>query len=294
MEKMNDLKDLFKHEIQDLYSVEEQIIKALPDMIGKANNVTLKNALSEHLSITEEHKNRLDKVQQMIEEVKEEKKEGLLTRLFRQSSVCKGMQGIIDEGNKVINEDMSPEVLDAAIIASVQKVEHYEICGYGTARTYARELGLEQVARLLEQTLNEEYEADDRLTALAVTRINKEAETAGTSGGDSTASGASRGRTGRETSRERVRQEEMEMEPVRGTRSSTSRKDSGSSRRNTDETVSGGSPRAVSAPRAAAGRGGTSSKKPVSNARNTKSAKSNARNTASSGRSSSASARGRK
>jgi ferritin-like metal-binding protein YciE len=294
MEKMNDLKDLFKHEIQDLYSVEEQIIKALPDMIAKANNVTLKNALSEHLSITEEHKNRLDKVQQMIEEVKEEKKEGLLTRLFRQSHVCKGMQGIIDEGNKVISEDMSPEVLDAAIIASVQKVEHYEICGYGTARTYARELGMEQVARLLEQTLNEEYEADDRLTALAVTRINKEAETAGTSGGDSTASGASKGRTGRETSRERIKQEEMEMEPVRNTRTSASRKDSGSSGRNTEEAGSSGRPGAASAPRAAAGRASASAKKPVSNARNTKSTKSNARSTTSGGRGSGTSARGRK
>src|SRR5215217_6172957 len=99
MEKMNDLRDLLKHEIQDLYSVEEQIIEALPAMIDKASNVNLKNTLSEHLRITEEQKNRLDRIQQMMAEGNEEntnggKKEGLLNRLFRHNHVCKGMEGI--------------------------------------------------------------------------------------------------------------------------------------------------------------------------------------------------------
>lgn len=262
MEKMNDLRDLLRHEIQDLYSVEEQIISALPDMIDKANNVTLKNTLSEHLRITEEHKNRLDKVRQMLgEEVEagEEKKEGLLTRLFKQSHVCKGMEGIIDEGNKIISEDMETEVRDAAIIASSQKIEHYEICGYGTARTYARELGLEQAARLLEQTLKEEYEADDKLTALAVTRINKEAEFAGGAGGDTSASGSAKGRTGRETTKSRVREEEMEMEPV-----STDRRGKGTKRETPTERT--GRP-ATSSPRTASGGRSADTKKNAGSSR---------------------------
>lgn len=180
MEKMNDLHDLLKHEIQDLYSVEEQIIKAMPAMIQKANSWDLKKALEEHLNITKKQLTRLDQAQKIVNEdtaeVVTEKKQGLLSRLFKRSQVCKGMQGIIEEGEKVMAEEMSPEVLDAAIIACAQKIEHYEICGYGTARAYARELNLTQLAGLLEQTLDEEYEADDRLTRLAVDRLNKKAE----------------------------------------------------------------------------------------------------------------------
>jgi ferritin-like metal-binding protein YciE len=181
MEKMSDLKDLLKHEIQDLYSVEEQIIEALPKMIEKANNNALKNALTEHLRITEEHKNRLDKIQQMVSKEKKGdengSKKGFLANLFGGGKqVCKGMQGIIEEGNKIMSADMTPEVKDAAIIACAQKVEHYEICGYGTAKSYANELSLSKVTQLLEQTLNEEYEADKKLTVLATGRINRKAE----------------------------------------------------------------------------------------------------------------------
>src|SRR5215213_7270553 len=106
------------------------------------------------------------------------------------------MEGIIREGKKVLDEPMEPKVVDAAVVACAQKIEHYEICGYGTARAYARELNLREVADLLEQTLNEEYEADDRLTELAVGRLNEEAEggTRGRRGGGRGATkGASKG-----------------------------------------------------------------------------------------------------
>jgi len=252
MEKMNDLRDLLKHEIEDLYSVEEQIIDALPKMIDNATNKTLKNALSEHLRITEEHKSRLEKIQQKLNKGSEEgeRKKGFLANIFGSGKhTCKGMQGIIEEGNKIMNADMTPEVLDAAIIACAQKVEHYEICGYGTARTYARELNMEQEAKLLEKTLNEEYEADDQLTKLAVQRINLEAEGADTKSGDVTGSGSAKGRTGRDTTKERVRAEEEELQPASGRRG-------GSEKRNT---TSGAKPAASSSPRSSAGRSSQSS-----------------------------------
>lgn len=193
MERMNDLRDLLRHDVQDLYSAEEQIIAALPRMIERANNPALKEALQQHLQITEEQRNRLQRVQQLLGNGRQGGPEeqggdqggarpGLMARLFRrrtqggQQMVCRGMQGLIEEGEHIMSEEMNTEVLDAAIIAAAQKMEHYEICAYGTARAFARELNLGQVAELLEQTLDEEYEADDRLTDLAVGRINEEAE----------------------------------------------------------------------------------------------------------------------
>ena len=187
MEKMKDLKDLLMHEIEDLYSVEEQIIEALPKMIEKADDRKLVSALKDHLKVTEQQKARLDEVKQILNpdqegegSQEEGSKKGFFGSFFGgQSSgkqVCKGMQGLIEEGQKVMGEDMGPNVMDAAIIACAQRIEHYEICGYGTARAYARELKLGDVAKRLEQTLNEEYKADDLLTALAVGRLNEEAE----------------------------------------------------------------------------------------------------------------------
>lgn len=210
MEKMKDLKDLLRHEIEDLYSAEEQIIEAMPAMIEKANDPSLKKALKEHLKITENQRNRLNKVQKLLnekegEETTEEKKTGLLGRLFGGGAQkCKGMEGLITEGEKVMKEDMNRDVMDAAIISCAQKIEHYEICGYGTAKAYARELNLGQVAELLEETLNEEYEADDRLTDLAVTRLNKEAEkgsTANNRGGRGGRQGSDKGKAGSSSSR---------------------------------------------------------------------------------------------
>ncbi len=188
METMINLNDLLKHEIMDLYSAEEQIIEAMPKMIEKAKNPELKKALREHLKITEEQKNRLDKVKQSFGEGDGQgsegeeggEKKGFFSRLFGGSGgeKCKGMEGLITEGEKIMKADITDEALDAAIIASAQKIEHYEICGYGTARAFARELQLAEVERLLSETLNEEYKADDLLTALAVGKLNLEAEQA--------------------------------------------------------------------------------------------------------------------
>ena len=163
MEKMKDLKDLLIHEIQDLYSAEEQIIEALPIMIGKAKDTKLVNALKEHLKVTERQKVRLDEVKQLLtgdtenDEQAQDSKKGFFGFFggSGKKQVCLGMQGLIEEGQKVMNEEMSPKVLDAAIIACAQKIEHYEICGYGTARAYARELNLGQVAEKLEETLQQ-------------------------------------------------------------------------------------------------------------------------------------------
>ena len=184
MEKMKDLKDLLIHEVQDLYSAEEQIIEALPLMIEKAKDSKLVKALKDHLKVTEKQKARLDEVRQLLntdedDQSEEGSKKGFFGGFFGGRSskqVCLGMQGLIQEGEKVLGEDMSPEVLDAAIIACAQKIEHYEICGYGTARAYARELNLGKVAERLEETLDEEYEADDLLTDLAVGGLNEDAE----------------------------------------------------------------------------------------------------------------------
>ncbi|HUR11639.1 MAG TPA: ferritin-like domain-containing protein [Flavitalea sp.] len=182
MEKMIDLKDLLKHEILDLYSAEEQIIEAMPAMIEKANDSKLKKALQEHLKITEKQKTRLDKVKSLLGETEQSDSDGkgFFSSLFGGSNgtKCKGTEGLITEGKKMMGEKMTPEVLDAAIIASAQKIEHYEICGYGTARAFARELNLGEVAKLLEETLNEEYQADDLLTEMAVGRLNQEAQDA--------------------------------------------------------------------------------------------------------------------
>ena len=177
MEKMNHLRDLLTHEIQDLYSVEEQIIEAMPAMISKAKTPALRQALEEHLRVTERQKQRLDKVKQLMgtEEQQGERK-GLFGLFSGGKQKCVGMEGIIKEGQRVMAEDMEPSVLEAAIVAVAQKIEHLLICGYGTARAYARELNLGQVAELLEETLDEEYEADDRLTDLAVGRLNEEAK----------------------------------------------------------------------------------------------------------------------
>ncbi len=185
MEKMKDLKDLLIHEVQDLYSAEEQIIEALPLMIKKAKDGKLVKALKDHLKVTEQQKARLDEVKEMLNGQSEEQSEqssqkgffgGFFGAQTTGKQVCLGMQGLIEEGQKVMGEDMSPKVLDAAIIACAQKIEHYEICGYGTARAYARELNLGEVAERLEETLDEEYEADDLLTDLAVGGLNEEAE----------------------------------------------------------------------------------------------------------------------
>src|SRR5438445_6784907 len=132
MEKVKDLKDLLTNEIQDLYSVEEQIIEAMPKMIEKAGNPRLREALQRHLRSTEEQKNRLEKVKQLMTEgVQEggeegEQKRSFLANLFSRNKEqkCLGMEGIIKEGEKILDEPMEPQVVDAAIVACAQKIEH--------------------------------------------------------------------------------------------------------------------------------------------------------------------------
>lgn len=256
MEKMNDLQDLLKHEIEDLQSAEEQIIEALPKMIEKASNPDLKKALQEHLQITEQHKARIEKIMQQLssEGGESNRKKGILAGLFGSGKhVCKGMKGIIEEGETIVGSNISSEARDAAIIASAQKVEHYEICGYGTARTFAMELGLDQIARQLQQTLNEEYEADDLLTNLAVMRINEEAENAG----DGSASASSGARSA--GSRKEKAGREVEMEPVRNSRSGSSgRNESAGSGSKKNSGNTGAQPKTSGAPRGETARSSSS------------------------------------
>ena len=181
MKKIIDLKDLLKHEILDLYSAEEQIIESLPDMIEKANDPKLKEALSNHLEVSKTHKDRLDKIKETImsgEDVGESN--GFFSSLFGGSNTVtsKGIEGLLKEAKKMMSEDMTPEAMDAAIIGIAQKIEHNEIAGYGTVRAYASELKLDFVTAELEKTLREEYDADDSLTKLAVGQVNLGAENA--------------------------------------------------------------------------------------------------------------------
>ncbi|HEV7330414.1 MAG TPA: ferritin-like domain-containing protein [Flavisolibacter sp.] len=178
MATLVNLRNLLEHEIEDLYSAEEQIIEALPAMADSATNRELKKALKEHLRITKEQKRRLDQVKKILrKDSSEEGDAGFLERMFGGGGTkCKGMEGLIKEGKKVMDEDMEPSVRDAAIIASSQKIEHYEISGYGTAKAYAKQLGLREVERILATTLKEEYTADKMLNTLALSNVNLKAE----------------------------------------------------------------------------------------------------------------------
>lgn len=192
MATLVNLRNLLDHEIEDLYSAEEQIIEALPLMAESATDRELKRTLKEHLRITKEQKRRLDQVKKLLKKEAQEGEGsgGFLERMFggSEGTKCKGMEGLIKEGQKVMSEEMEPSVKDAAIIASSQKIEHYEISGYGTARAYAKELGLREVERLLAATLKEEYTADKLLNVLALNKVNLKAERGGASKGGPKAS----------------------------------------------------------------------------------------------------------
>jgi len=161
---LQSLKDLFIDELRDLYDAENQITEALPKLIKKTHYPQLKSALEEHLEVTRGQIRRLDSI---------------FERLGVKSSgeSCKGMKGLIKEGDDMATRDGSPAVIDAAIISAAQRVEHYEMAGYGTVRTYAGLLGEQEFANLLQQTLDEEKEADKTLTDIAKT-INVQARAA--------------------------------------------------------------------------------------------------------------------
>ena len=159
--EIDSLRKLYVEELKDLYSAEKQILQALPKMAKKASNPQLKAGFEEHLRQTEEQVKRLDRIFEALGKSPRGKK-------------CKGMEGLLEEGKEVMQEDMDEETRDAALIAAAQRVEHYEIAGYGTVRTYAQLLGEDAAVRLLQQTLDEEGATDKKLTALAEA-INVEA-----------------------------------------------------------------------------------------------------------------------
>jgi ferritin-like metal-binding protein YciE len=163
--KLESLEDLFVDELKDLYSAENQLIKALPKMAKAASSDELRSAFQEHLEQTKEHVNRLEKVFKELNCSPKGKK-------------CRAMEGLIEEGSERLDGDSDGAVKDAALIAAAQRVEHYEIAGYGCVRTYAEQLGHTEAASLLQQTLEEEGAADKKLTHLAEGIINQQAASA--------------------------------------------------------------------------------------------------------------------
>lgn len=166
MAKLSSLEDLLVHELQDIYNAEGQILKALPKLIKAASHPELKRAFEEHRVQTEGQVGRLEQAFKLLGHPVKGKK-------------CEGMAGLLEEGKRTMEEDAEPSVRDAALIAAAQKVEHYEIAAYGCICTYAEMLGYDQMHELLGQTLDEEEETDQRLTGLAESVINLEAENAG-------------------------------------------------------------------------------------------------------------------
>jgi len=161
--KMDSLDILLEEELKDIYSAEKQLLKALPKMAKKASSDELRAALEEHLSVTEGQVTRLEEVFEALGKTAKAK-------------TCKAMQGLIEEATEIMEEDADDAVMDAGIIAAAQKVEHYEIASYGTVRTWAKLCGEEDAAELLQQTLDEETEADQNLTELAESFVNPVAE----------------------------------------------------------------------------------------------------------------------
>ncbi len=164
--KLTTLEDLFQHELKDLYSAENQLVKALPKMAKAASHEELKAGFTEHLQQTKVHVERLQEI-------------GKSLGVSLTGHKCKAMEGIVEEGSDLISEDAEDTVRDVGLIGAAQRVEHYEISAYGTARVIALHLGYEDVANLLGETLQEEKMTDQKLTQLAETAINAEAPRAG-------------------------------------------------------------------------------------------------------------------
>jgi len=161
--ELDHLMNLYVDELKDVYNAEQQILRALPKMAEKASHAELRTAFERHEAMTQEQVKRLDTI---FDELK----------VPRTGKKCKGMEGLLAEGEEMMSEPADPDVRDAAMISSAQRVEHYEIAAYGTLRTYANQLGLKDHARLLQQTLDEEGNTDKLLTSLAERRINRDAE----------------------------------------------------------------------------------------------------------------------
>ena len=161
--QLKTLQDLFVHELKDIYSAEKQLLRALPKMAKAASSENLKAGFEEHLEQTRGQVERLEEIFSSLE-------------VGTRGPKCEAMEGLIEEGASLMEEDAEPAVMDAGLIAAAQKVEHYEIASYGTLVTFARRLGHEEAANLLEQTLEEEKATDVKLTELAETEINAEAQ----------------------------------------------------------------------------------------------------------------------
>lgn len=160
--KMHTLEDLFVEQLRDMYDAEKRILKALPKMAKAASNEELRAGFEEHLSQTEGQVARLEEVFEHL---------GLKARAKK----CVAIEGLIEEAKELMDLDAEPDVLDAGLIAAAQKVEHYEIASYGTLRTWAEHLGHQEIAELLQETLDEEKETDQKLTQLAESMVNVEA-----------------------------------------------------------------------------------------------------------------------
>jgi ferritin-like metal-binding protein YciE len=160
--KLDTLKTLYIDELRDIYNAENQLLKALPKMAKAASSEELKDAFEKHLEQTKGHVERLEEVFQDIGETPKGK-------------TCKAMKGLIEEGSEILKEEGEESVIDAAIIVAAQKVEHYEIAGYGSVRTFAQLLGKDRSAKLLQATLDEESEANELLNNLAEDIVNPEA-----------------------------------------------------------------------------------------------------------------------
>ena len=163
---LDSLQDLFLDELKDVLNAEKQLVQALPRMAKAAQSPKLQQAFTKHLRETEGHVERLERIFQSLGETARGKK-------------CKGMEGLIEEGKEILEEEGQPEVIDAALISAAQRVEHYEIAAYGCLRTYAQLLGNTEADRLLQQTLAEEEATDKALTALGEGGINQAAVAAG-------------------------------------------------------------------------------------------------------------------
>ena len=155
--KLDSLRDLLIEELRDLYNAENQLVEALPKLAEAASSNELKSAFNHHLDETRKHVSRLERIFQQIGE----KSSG---------ETCEAMKGLIKEGDVLVKAEGNPDVRDAGLIGAAQRVEHYEIAGYGTARGLARRLGENEIAEILQQTLNEEALADKKLTSIAESR----------------------------------------------------------------------------------------------------------------------------
>jgi ferritin-like metal-binding protein YciE len=162
MSSMESLEDLMQDELKDIYDAEKQLTKALPKLAKKASNEELREALEQHLQETQGHVERIEQIFEQLE-------------LPARGKRCEGMKHLIDEGSEMISDAEEDAVRDAVMIAAVQKTEHYEIASYGTLRTWATVLGKSDIASLLEETLEEEKAADEKLTGIAESFVNEQA-----------------------------------------------------------------------------------------------------------------------